>query len=286
MNLFVLLLCIEHARGDGVAFLAPTGDDASADGTAAWPYKTLSACAAAAGTGGTCFVKGGRYHATEEVLTSLRGVTIAAAAGETPIFDGTLPVAADWTSLGDGLYKARVVPPSPPSLMPTAIDTSGWACQSFCSTHTKDWASKCRWSSRQCSLCPECPTPPAAPPLTPPAPPLAPGTLTFAPWQLFAGDDRTVVGVARWPDAQPWIADAYDRDRKWRHIGAGTDYDTAGAGLVVDSATEGDTTDTLAATNRSFEGCVAVLNNGHCAASRSLNAPLPPTSHAPITYVL
>ena len=31
-----------------------------------------------------------------------------------------------------------------------------------------------------------------------------------------------MVGVARWPDAQPWTDDAYDRERKWRHIGAGT----------------------------------------------------------------
>ena len=44
---------------------------------------------------------------------------------------------------------------------------------------------------------------------------------------------------------------------------AGTDYDTAGAGTIFDSTSSGDVAELLAATGRSFEGCVAVLNNGH-----------------------
>lgn len=275
LRAFCLFLPLKHASG-GVAYVSPNGDDSSADNTMAMPYRSLSACAAAAGTGGTCIVMGGRYHAVEEVLTGLRGVTIAAAAGETPIFDGTLPLIAAWEPLGDGTYRAAVEPPSSVPAVPT--DTSGWACASFCQTHTKDWVAKCAWSSRQCSLCPECPMPPGAPPLTPPSPPLSPGTLRVAPWQLFAGDAREVVGVARWPDAQPWTTDAYARDHKWRHFGPGTDHDTAGAGLIVDSAIEGDAIDTLAATDRSFQGCVAVLNNGHCEASGLRTHASPPLS--------
>ena len=84
--------------------------------------------------------------------------------------------------------------------------------------------------------------------------------------------------MARWPDAQPWTTDAYARDHKWRHFGPGTDHDTAGAGLIVDSAIEGDAIDTLAATDRSFQGCVAVLNNGHCEASGLRTHASPPLS--------
>ena len=204
-------------------------------------------------------------HATEEVLTQLQNVMIAAAVGETPIFDGTLPVVGTWEPVGNGVYQAALAALPLPQEATEVTDSPSWLCESFCSTHTSDWASKCKWGSLKCHACPECAMPPSAPPPTPPAPPTGPGEIRLAPWQLFAGESRSVVGVARWPDAQPWTDDSYNRNNKWRHFGPGTVHDTAGAGVIFDSVTEGDTVETLAATNVSFEGCIAVLNNGHCA---------------------
>ena len=106
-----LFLCKQAS--DGVVranhlYLAPDGDDASADGTEGAPFGTVAACASAAGDGGTCYVRGGRYRATEEVLVGLRSVTIEAAPGEVPIFDGTLPIEAAWEEVSDGIYRAAV----------------------------------------------------------------------------------------------------------------------------------------------------------------------------------
>lgn len=56
----LLLLELPTSVCSREVYMAPGGSDATGDGTPLSPYLTVAACAAAAGSGGTCFAKGGR----------------------------------------------------------------------------------------------------------------------------------------------------------------------------------------------------------------------------------
>lgn len=87
-----------------VLHVAPSGVDGQADGSQGSPFGSLAAAAATADAGDRIEVAEGNYPVTPAVV-SQPGVTIAAAAGAQPVFDGSVPV----TSMeigGDG--KARI----------------------------------------------------------------------------------------------------------------------------------------------------------------------------------
>ena len=72
------------------------------------------------------------------------------------------------------------------------------------------------------------------------------------PWQLFIDD--VPLTPARWPNAAAWTPEWWDRDLTWARQA-----NTARCGRMVDGAYSPATD--LAATNVSFEGCNAIVNN-------------------------
>ena len=100
--------------------VAPSGVDDQADGSEDRPFGTLAAATAAAGPGDRIEVADGTYPVTPAVVTQ-PGVTIAAAPGATPVFDGSLPVSSVEVGADD---KARIayqpMPAQPGQGMTTA----------------------------------------------------------------------------------------------------------------------------------------------------------------------
>ena len=84
---------------------------------------------------------------------------------------------------------------------------------------------------------------------------LKPYSGTERPWQLFI--DETPLTSARWPNAEAWSGAWWDRDVSWaRQAEQGVS-----CGHMVDGAHSAATD--LAATNLSFNGCNAIINNEH-----------------------
>lgn len=78
----------------------------------------------------------------------------------------------------------------------------------------------------------------------------------FPVWQLFA--EGSMIGLARFPNAEPWSESAWDRFQ-WREQAPGSS-DGVMKDLVKDCDDEAQT---LAGLDRSLNGCVATLNVGH-----------------------
>ena len=87
--------CISRApfaNAGSEIYMSPSGDNSNS-GTLSSPVLTLEKCCAMAGSGGTCYVRGGRYHVSRSVvLDGLTDVNIFAYNNEIPIIDGTVIV--------------------------------------------------------------------------------------------------------------------------------------------------------------------------------------------------
>jgi hypothetical protein len=82
------------------------------------------------------------------------------------------------------------------------------------------------------------------------------------PWQLFV--DGAPLTPARWPNTLLWTTESWDRDSTWaRQTSAVT-----ACGHMIDAAYS--TGADLAATNVSFNGCNAIVNNEHWVTRRYL----------------
>jgi len=57
------------------------------------------------------------------------------------------------------------------ALLALLSSTTASACENWCSTNAQTWATKCAWTSDQCSGCAECDVSPPPVPPTPPSPP-------------------------------------------------------------------------------------------------------------------
>ena len=91
--------CAPFANAGSEIYMSPSGDNSNI-GTLASPVLTLEKCCALAGSGGTCYLRGGRYHVSSSVvLDGLTGVNIFAYNNEIPIIDGTVIVSGGWNLL-------------------------------------------------------------------------------------------------------------------------------------------------------------------------------------------
>ena len=91
--------CTFLASAGNEIYMSPAGDNSNT-GTFASPVRTLEKCCAMAGSGGTCYLRGGRYHVSSSiVLEGLTNVNIFAYDNEIPIIDGTVTVLGGWDLL-------------------------------------------------------------------------------------------------------------------------------------------------------------------------------------------
>ncbi|HEY0055925.1 MAG TPA: hypothetical protein VGB63_11250, partial [Pedobacter sp.] len=86
-------------------YVAPTGNDATGDGTASAPYATMQKAHDVANAGATIYVGAGTYR--EQVNITKSNLTFQANGPVT--IDGTDPLNGTWNSVGSGVYKTTAM---------------------------------------------------------------------------------------------------------------------------------------------------------------------------------
>ena len=106
--IILAFLCALFANAGSEIYMSPSGDNSNI-GTLASPVLTLEKCCAMAGSGGTCYLRGGRYHVSSSVvLDGLTDVNIFAYNNEIPIIDGTVIVSGGWDLLTSTQFQQRL----------------------------------------------------------------------------------------------------------------------------------------------------------------------------------
>lgn len=78
-------------------YVSPSGIDTNNGASISTPVKSINKCCELAGSGGTCYVMGGRYHISESiVLTGYSSLNLLAYDTEVPIIDGTVLIEGGW----------------------------------------------------------------------------------------------------------------------------------------------------------------------------------------------
>jgi hypothetical protein len=98
INILILSIFIGVIQAANEIYVSPSGLDTNDGNAISVPVLTITRCAELAGSGGTCFLRGGRYFISESVvLTGYSNLNLLAYNNEIPIIDGTAKIQGGWT---------------------------------------------------------------------------------------------------------------------------------------------------------------------------------------------
>jgi hypothetical protein len=87
------------------AYASPNGNDSN-PGTISQPFQSIQMCASSLATGGTCYVRAGRYL---ETIVPNSGTTITSYNNEVVIIDGSNPITSDtWKPYKGSIYRTPI----------------------------------------------------------------------------------------------------------------------------------------------------------------------------------